>query len=167
MPRAVLMQHHARQQTPLALPAVGALARRHDARPLQVQLEPGVAPAEAVVLDQMLVEVLDRETLVALAVKPLHFLGPVRRDPLARRLAEPPVDEAGLAFLLVPPRPAPECPLAHPKQLGRLLLIELRQLPAVKKKFKNIAMRTASRASLRRIQPLPKGPDLPDRSCAT
>ena len=57
---------------------------------------------------QMLVEMLDREALVALAVKPLHFLGPVRRDPLARRLAEPPVDEAGLAFLLVAPRPGPD-----------------------------------------------------------
>ena len=51
---------------------------------------------------QMLVEMLDREALLALAVKPLDLLGPVRRDPPARRLAEPPVDEAGLAFLLVP-----------------------------------------------------------------
>jgi hypothetical protein len=42
-----------------------------------MQFQPGVAPAEAVVLDEMLVEVLDRETLVALAVEPLNFLGPV------------------------------------------------------------------------------------------
>ena len=138
MPRAVLMQHHARQRTPLALPAVGALARRlrHDARPLKMQLQPGVAPTKAVVLDQMLVEVLDREALVALAIKPLDLLRPVGRNPPARRLAEPPVDEPGLAVLLVSPRPAPERPLAHPEQLGRLRLVELRRFPAVKKRQK-------------------------------
>ena len=81
----------------------------------------------------MLVEMLDRETLVALAIKPLHFLRPVDRNPLARRLAEPPVDEPGLAFVLVAARPAPECPLAHPEQLRRLLRIELRRFPAVQK----------------------------------
>ena len=91
---------------------------------------------------------------------------PVGRNPPARRLAEPPVDEPGLAVLLVSPRPAPERPLAHPEQLGRLRLVELRRFPAVKK-LKNLAMRTASWASLRPIQTLPKGPDLPDRSCAT
>src|SRR6202167_2533066 len=81
----------------------------------------------------MLVEVLDRKTLVALAVKPLHFLRPIARTPLARRLAEPPVDEPGLAFLLVATRPTPECRLAHPERLRRLLLIELRRFPAVQK----------------------------------
>jgi hypothetical protein len=52
------MQHHARQRTPLALPPMRALARRlgRDARPLRMQLEPSVAPAEAVILNQMLVE---------------------------------------------------------------------------------------------------------------
>ena len=72
-----------------------------------MQLEPGVAPPEAVILDQMLVEMLDRETLVALAVEPLHLVRPVRRDPLARGLAKPAVDEPGLALLLVTARPAP------------------------------------------------------------
>src|SRR4029077_16781424 len=67
----------------------------------RVQLGPGVAPAEAVVPHQMLVEMLDRETLIALAIKPLHLLGPVGRDPLARRLAEPAVQEPGLALLLM------------------------------------------------------------------
>ena len=96
VPGAVLMQHHARQRTPLALPPMRPLARRlrNNARPLKVQLEPGVAPAEAVILNQMLVKVLDREALVALAIKPLHLLRPVRRNPPARRLAEPAVDRA-------------------------------------------------------------------------
>jgi len=79
------------------------LARRlrHDARPLQMQLQPGVTPAEAVVLDEMLVEMLDRETLVALAVEPLHLFRPIARNPPARRLAEPAVDKPGLALLLM------------------------------------------------------------------
>jgi hypothetical protein len=80
-----------------------------------MQLGPGVAPAEAVVLNEMLVEVLDREARVALAIKPLHLLRPVDRNPLARRPAEPPVEESGLALLLVTARPPPERPLAHPQ----------------------------------------------------
>src|SRR5580693_856262 len=134
-PGGVLVQHHPRQRPPLALPPVCALAWRfgRKPRPLQMQLRPGVAPAEAVVLDQMLVEMLDREALVALAIEPLHLLGPIGRDPFARRLAKPPVDEARLALLLVSPRPAPERPLAHPEQFGRLLLAQLRRFPAAEK----------------------------------
>src|SRR5580692_10137259 len=110
--RAVLVQHHPRQRPALALASMRALARRlrHGAGPLQMQLGPRITPAEAVVLDQMLVEMLDREALVALAIKPLHLLGPIGRDPFARRLAKPPVDEARLALLLVSPPPAPERP---------------------------------------------------------
>ena len=129
------MQHHPRQRTALALPPVRPFARRlsDNALPLQMQLQPGVAPAEAMILDQMFVEGLDRETRVALAIEPLHFLRPVGGNPLARRLAEPAIDKSGLALLLIAPRPAPERPFAHPKQLGRLLLIELRRLPTVQK----------------------------------
>src|SRR5579863_3196795 len=79
----------------------------------------------------MLVEMLDREALVALAIKPLDFLRPVRRNPPTRRLAKPTVQKPSLAFLFVPARPAPECPLAHPEQLGRLRLVQLRRFPAV------------------------------------
>src|SRR5271166_5602976 len=79
----------------------------------------------------MLVEVLDREALVALAIKSLHLLGPVDGNPLARRLAKPPIDKSGLAFLLIPALPAPERPLAHPQELRRLLLAQLRRFPAV------------------------------------
>ena len=47
--RAVLMQPHPRQRPPLALPPMRPLARRlrHDARPLQMQLEPGVAMSQS------------------------------------------------------------------------------------------------------------------------
>ena len=70
---------------------------------------------------------------VALAVEPFHLFRPIARDPPARRLAEPAIQKPGLAFLLVAARPAPERPLAHPEQLRRLLLIELRRFPAVEK----------------------------------
>src|SRR5271155_815210 len=92
------MQHHARQRTPLALPSMSPLARRlrHDASPLEMKLGPGVAPAEAVVLHQMLVEVLDREALAALAIEPLHLLGPVDGNPPR------PATERPLAPLLLP-----------------------------------------------------------------
>jgi hypothetical protein len=40
---------------------------------------------------QMLMEVLDREALVALAAERLNLLGAVGWNPLARRLAEPQV----------------------------------------------------------------------------
>jgi hypothetical protein len=117
MARAVLVQHHPRQRPPLALAPVRAFPRRFPdhPHPLKVKLGPGVAPAEAMVLHQMLVEVLDGEALIALATEPLHLLGPVDRNTPARRLAEPAVQEPGLALLLVTARPAPERPLAHPQ----------------------------------------------------
>ena len=141
--RAVLVQHHPRQRPPLALAPVRPLARRlpDHPHPLKMKLGPGVAPAEAVILHQMLVKVLDREALVALAIEPLHLLGPVDRNPLARRLAKPAVQEPGLALLLVAARPPPKRPLAHPQKLRRLFLVQLRRFPTVEK-IKNTAMRT-------------------------
>ena len=60
-------------------PLRGALAQQP--LPLQVQLRPGVAPAEAVVLHQMLVKVLGGEALIALAIERLHLLAPGRPEP--------------------------------------------------------------------------------------
>src|ERR1700677_1071210 len=40
--------------------------------PLQMQLEPGLAPAEAAGLDEMLGAMLDREAQITLAIEPLH-----------------------------------------------------------------------------------------------
>ena len=114
----------------------------------------------------MLVEVLDREALVAFAIKPLHLLRPIRRNPLARRLAKPPVEKPGLALLLVAARPSPKGPDVDPEQLRRLLLIELRRLPAVQKIQKPRHAHTLMGFRPAPSQP-PKGPRLPDRSCAT
>jgi hypothetical protein len=50
-----LVQHHAQQWPAVALAPVGALARRlrRDPRPLQMQLEPSVATAEAMALHKI------------------------------------------------------------------------------------------------------------------
>jgi hypothetical protein len=81
----------------------------------------------------MLVEMLDRKTLVALAIKPLHFFRPVDRNPPPPRPAEPPVDKPGRAVLVIAVTPASQRPLAHPQQLRRLRPVQLRRFPAVEK----------------------------------
>ena len=135
MPRAVLMQHHPRQRPPHTLAPMRPLARRLGQKPLrlQEQLGPGVAPAKAVVPDQMLVKVLGGEAEITLPVERLHFLLPVDRNPLARRLAQSPVEKPGLAFLLVTAKPAPKRPLAHSQYLRRLRLVQLRPVPTAEK----------------------------------
>jgi hypothetical protein len=85
----------------------------------------------------MLVEVFHREALVAIAIEPFHLFGPVGGNPLAGRLAEPPVDQAFLAVFLVAARPTPERPDVNPEQLRRLLLIELRRFPTAQKPQKH------------------------------
>src|ERR1700677_1403876 len=62
-----------------APPGAALSARRP---PLQMQLEPGVPPAEAVVLDEMLVARLDREAQVTLAIEPAPLLPPGRSGPV-------------------------------------------------------------------------------------
>ena len=106
MTRTVLMQHHPRQGPPLALPPVRAFVRRlsDNALPLQMQLQPGVAPAEAVTLHQTLVKVLDREAPGSARDKTAPPPWPGRLGPACRRFAEPAVQEPGFALLLVAPR---------------------------------------------------------------
>jgi hypothetical protein len=109
----------------------------------------------------MLVEMLDREALVALAIEPLHFLSLVRRDTPPRRLAEPQIDKPGFALLLVTARPAPERPLAHPQKLRCFFLVQLRRFPAVQNVQKHRHAHPLK--GLRPAHPNPpKGPTLPD-----
>ena len=70
MPRAVLVHHHARQRAARAPATVGAApgCLGHQACALHGGLGPGVAPGEAVVGAEMVVEVLDR---------PAHMAGSV------------------------------------------------------------------------------------------
>lgn len=82
------------------------------------------------ILHQMFVKMLGREALVALPIQSLDLLLAVERNPLAGRLAEPPVQKARLAVILEARPPAPERPLADAKQVRRFQLIELRRLVA-------------------------------------
>ena len=122
MPRAVLVEHHADAGLALAPAAVGAAPLRlgDQACALQGGLGPGVAPGEAVVGAQMVVEVLDRPAHVAGAVlleHPGHLIG---RHAARGRFAEPAVEEAVQAFLLIASSVAVEAALAHPQKLRRL-----------------------------------------------
>ncbi len=72
MPRAVLVQHHARQRTPRTLLAMRPALRRppHQPRRLQRQRGHRVAQHLAVPLSQLLVEVLRREVRILVAIEP-------------------------------------------------------------------------------------------------
>ena len=131
--RAVLMQHHARQRTPLPLLAMSAAAARrlHQAGRVQIELGHRVAELVAVPLHQLLVKVLHREVRVLVAVKPEHPLQLFLRCPPRRSPAHPPIDKSRFALLLVTRRPALKRPHMHPQHLSRLLLCDLAPLLSI------------------------------------
>ena len=122
MTRAVLMQHHADAGLARPPPAMRPAPRRprYQTRPLQHRPGPAVAQGEAVMLAQMVVEVLDRPADMAGAVLLQHPLDPIHRHPPRRPLAEPAVEQAVQTFLFVAPPVAPEAALRHPQKLGRI-----------------------------------------------
>jgi len=132
MPRAVLVQHHADERPARPLLAMRAAPRRqrHELALMQDALRPGVAVGEAVVLHQVLVEVLCGEAVVALAVELLEPLAPARRHALRRRLAEPPIGETGDALFLKPSAPSAKRPLRHAEDFRRLDPAQIMALPA-------------------------------------
>ena len=101
---------------------------------------------------QMLVKMLGGKALIALAVQSLDLVRAIDRNPLARRLAQPTIHKARLAVVLEPLTPTSERPLANPKQLRCLHLIELRRLVAAQNVQKPHHTNTL-RASDRRIKP--------------
>jgi hypothetical protein len=122
--RAVLVQHHPRHRPSRPLAPVGAPARRLAHQPGRLQRQPGhrVAEPVAVALDELLVEMLDREVAVHLRVKRLRPRQLARVGPPRRRLADPPVDNPRRPRLPPPVAPAPERPLRHPQHLPGLRL---------------------------------------------
>ena len=89
------MQHHAAARLARPPPPMRPAPRRpgHQTRPLQGGLGPAVAQAKAVMLAQMVVEVLHRPADMAGAVLLQHPLDPIHRDPARRRLAEAAVEQ--------------------------------------------------------------------------
>ena len=116
------MQHHPLERLALALAAVrpAPLGALHQARRVQLRLHPGVAPQEAVIAHQILVEMLHVPTPVQTPVQLQHQFGSRRRNPLGRRLANPLVDQTGEPVLLVAIPIAPELALRHPQQFACL-----------------------------------------------
>src|SRR5262245_46011829 len=101
-----------------------ALGLRHQAGGLQPELGPGVAKREAVMLAQLVVEMLGGEPAVALAVEAEHLANLVDRHPSGRGLTEPPIEQSRRAFALIAISPAAEAALAHAQDLGVLGLAQ-------------------------------------------
>jgi hypothetical protein len=102
-PAAILVQHHAltRLARPLATVRAAPRGTFHQSGRVQLRLGPGVAPAEPVLLLNMLVEMLHVPAHVR-AVLSQHPSHPVDRHPPSRRFAEPVIDQSGKPFLLIP-----------------------------------------------------------------
>ena len=67
---------------------------------LQESLCPGVAPVEAVMLDQVVMEMPCRETAVAGALQHLDLLFPVQWHPLAGGFTKTAIQRAGFTAVL-------------------------------------------------------------------
>ena len=131
VPRAVLMQHHARQRPARALASMrpAPLGALQQTARMKKRLRPRVAPVEAMMFHEPFMKMLGREARIPLAIKRLHFRLTTRRNPLGRDLAEPTVPQSRLALVLETLPPPPKRPFAHTQKLRRLQLTELRRLP--------------------------------------
>ncbi len=169
MARAILMQQHSRQRPARPLLAMRPLAARRRQQPASLQecLRPRVAPGKAVVPDQMLVEVLGVEVLVAIAIKLLDPLCPSLRNPLRRRLAQPPIVQPLEALFLMALIPAPEGPFAHPQDLPSLRLAQLSPAQRARTVSNFISLNPCSTSVRRIFAPSFGAIQKPDRSCAT
>jgi hypothetical protein len=168
VPRSVLMQHHTRHRPARPLASVRPAPRRLGQKPASLKIGPGpgVAPAEAVTPDKMLMEMLGREAGVAFAVKSLDLPGLIVGNRPAGAPPQTPIQKPLLAFVLKPPAPPPKRPLAHPHKLRRLKLAQTSSLPAAHHIAK--LQHPQSLPLLRPAhRPLQKGNHAPDRSPAT
>src|SRR6516165_11574577 len=117
------MQHHANARLARALATMCATpGSRHDETScVQLRLHPGVAPAEIMLLAEMVEKVLHRPTRIVSAVLRKHPAHLVDRHPPGRRLAQSFVEQPCKPFLLVAPAVAPELPLRAAQDLARIL----------------------------------------------
>nr|WP_264297133.1 hypothetical protein [Mesorhizobium sp. B2-1-1] len=132
MTAAILMQHHplARLPLPLAPVSTAPLGPFHKARRVELRLDEGVAPAEMVIAQQVLVEMLHIPAEVAMTVKLQHLLNRFRRHPTRRKLAQAPIQQPCVPSLFVPVAVASELPLRHAKQLPCLHHRKIATIPA-------------------------------------
>jgi hypothetical protein len=106
----VLVQHHAHARLALTIAPVRAapLGATDQARRLQLQLGPGVAPLEPVLPPHIFVEVLHVPTRMAGPVLAKHPDDPVDRHPPHRRPAKAAIRKSGIPVLLIAAPPTPE-----------------------------------------------------------
>src|ERR1019366_2166663 len=93
---------------------------RHQPRPLQSQLHPGVAELDFVCAVQLLVKMPHVQIKMPIAVESQHLLHQGHRHPFRRGLALPPVEQTVIAKLFIALSPAPHLPIANADDLGRL-----------------------------------------------
>ena len=130
--RAVLVQHHPHHRAARPLPAVRpAPGRRLDlAVRLQAQAKPVVAQPEAMLADQLLVEVLGREVRVARLEQLQHPHHLVHRRAARRDPPKAPVVQTRGTLGLIALPPAPERPLRHAQDLRGLGLAQITPITA-------------------------------------
>ena len=132
MPAAILVQQHSLARLALALAPVRAAPPGPIDKPgrVQLRLDEGIAPAEMVVANQMLVKMLHVPAKIAVTVKLQHLLDRLRRNSPRRKLAKTPVQQAGFPSLFVPIPVAAELTLRQAKQLTRLHQRQIAAIPA-------------------------------------
>src|SRR5437764_9340501 len=97
---------------------------------MQLRLGPGVAPPEAVLRAQVLVEMLHVPSHVMRPVFAQHPSDLVDWHSPGRFLAKPAVDQPRKSIFLVAAPVTPELPFRHPKYLSSLECRQLLALPA-------------------------------------
>ncbi len=132
MTAAVLVQHHplARLPFPLAPVSAAPLGPFHQARRVKLRLDEGVAPAEIVIAQQVLVEMLHVPAKVTMTIKLQHLLDRLRRHPTRRKLAQTPVEQPCVPSLFISVTVTPELPLRHAQQLTGLHHRKVAAIPA-------------------------------------
>ena len=94
--------------------------RQHAGARVPATLAAGTAPADAVLLHELLVKVPHVQIEVLLPVDPSNLLHLRHRHSMGRRLASSPLDQSILAELIVALPPTPHMPITDADDLGSL-----------------------------------------------
>jgi hypothetical protein len=97
---------------------------------MKLRLDEGVAPAEVVIAQQVLVEMLHIPSKVAMTIKLQHLFNRFRRHPTRRNLAQTPVEQPNFPSLFVTVAVAAKLPLRHAQQLACLHHRKIAAFPA-------------------------------------
>jgi hypothetical protein len=132
MPAAVLMQHHplARLPFPLAPVRAAPLGSLNQSGRVKLRLDEGIAPAEIVIAQQVLVEMFHVPAKVAMTIKLQHLLNRLGRHPAGRNLAQTPIEQPSFPSLFVTVAVTTKLPLRHAQQRASLHHRKIAAIPA-------------------------------------